>query len=122
VCGEEVLLCARCQVADTLAARLRGLLGRRALGAGEGLLLAPAASVHTFFMRFAVDVVFLDGDGHVVGVEERVGPGRVVARRGARAILELPAGTWLRAGARVGDRVRYCRAPRQLSEKGAGDG
>ena len=53
-------LCEECVVADNPFTRLRGLLGRRGLGAGEGLLLRPSPSIHTWFMRFAIDVVFLD--------------------------------------------------------------
>jgi uncharacterized membrane protein (UPF0127 family) len=80
-------------VADTPLARMKGLLGRRSLEPGEGLLLQPAGSVHTAFMRFAIDVVFLDRDLRVLRVAPSVAPWRLVAQRGAKAVLELPAGT-----------------------------
>ena len=64
--GEVVV--ERCLVADRPWPRMRGLLGRASLPAGEGLLLRPAGSVHTFFMRFPIDVVFLDRELEVVGV------------------------------------------------------
>jgi uncharacterized membrane protein (UPF0127 family) len=88
---------------------MRGLLGRRALPSGEGLLLRPAGSVHTAFMRFPIDVVFLDTDGAVVGIAPELRPWRAAGRRGARAVLELPAGECERRGLRTGDRVEVVR-------------
>ena len=89
-------------VADTPLARMKGLLGRRSLDAGEGLLLRPAGSVHTAFMRFAIDVVFLDRDLRVLRIAPSVAPWRVVAQRGAKAVLELPAGGAERNGLEPG--------------------
>jgi uncharacterized membrane protein (UPF0127 family) len=91
VAGGRVV-CPELSVADTAPSRMKGLLGRRSLDAGEGLLLRPAGSVHTAFMRFPIDVVFLDGDLEVLEVRDSVPPWRAVARRGAKAVLELPAG------------------------------
>jgi uncharacterized membrane protein (UPF0127 family) len=71
---------------------MRGLLGRDRLEPGEGLLLRPASSIHTFFMRFPIDAVWLDRDLRVVGVTHGVEPWRTAAQRGAKAVLELPAG------------------------------
>jgi uncharacterized membrane protein (UPF0127 family) len=90
-------------VADRPFGRMKGLLGRRALASGEGLLLKPASSVHTFFMRFAIDVVFLDRELRVVAVAPELRPWRVAGRRGARAALELRAGECERRGVRPGD-------------------
>jgi uncharacterized membrane protein (UPF0127 family) len=90
-------------VADSYWARLRGLLGRSGLEPGEGLLLWPANSVHTAFMRFPIDVVFLDRDLTVLDVVEGLPPWRVTARRGARAVLELGAGEAARQGIAPGD-------------------
>ena len=103
--ADEAVVCERCLVADRPFARMRGLLGRRTLPVGEGVLLRPASSVHTFFMRFPIDVVFLDGDGRVVRVAERVPPWRMVAARASRAVLELPAGEAGRRVIRAGDRL-----------------
>jgi hypothetical protein len=89
--GDRVVV-ERCLVADGMLTRMRGLLGRSELPRGEGILLRPAGSIHTFFMRFPIDVVFLDNSDTVVGVERRVKPWRAAARRGAKAVLELPAG------------------------------
>lgn len=84
---------------------MRGLLGRSGLESGEGLLLQPASSVHTFFMRFAIDVVFLSRDGEVLKVADRVPPWRTAAARGAKTVIELAAGEAGRCGIRVGDRL-----------------
>jgi len=99
------LISERCFVADTPFARMRGLLGRRSLSSGEGLLLRPASSVHTFFMRFPIDVVFVDRAGEVVKIADRVRPWRTAGARGAKAVIELPAGEAERRRVREGDRV-----------------
>lgn len=85
---------------------MRGLLGRASLGAGEGLLLQPAPSVHTAFMRFPIDVVFLDRNLQVVRLVENLVPWRMAAARHARSTLELAAGEAAARGVRVGDRLR----------------
>jgi hypothetical protein len=117
VSGREDVVCARCELADGFWKRFKGLLGRSALAPDEGLLLRPAAAVHTFFLRFPIDVVFIDRGGCVVDVEERVARGRLLARARARAVLELPAGAWRRVDGRVGDRLRYCPPPRHASRR-----
>jgi uncharacterized protein len=85
--------------------RMRGLLGRSELPPGEGILLQPAGSVHTFFMRFPIDVVFLDRELTVVGVEPAMKAWRSAGRRGARQVVELAAGECERRGVAVGDRL-----------------
>jgi uncharacterized protein len=82
---------------------MRGLLGRDRLERGEGLLLRPASSIHTFFMRFAIDAVWLDRDLRVVGVTHDVSPWRTAAQSGAKAVLELPAGEATALGLEVGE-------------------
>jgi uncharacterized membrane protein (UPF0127 family) len=104
-------VCERCVIADRPLARMRGLLGRSDLAAGDGLLLAPAGAIHTHFMRFPIDVVFLDGDSRVVEVRGPIGPWRMARRRGAKAVLELRAGEAARRGIQVGDRLRVGAAP-----------
>jgi uncharacterized protein len=90
--ADEQVVCERCLVANTPWARMRGLLGRDELPRGEGILLRPAGSIHTFFMRFPIDVVFIDRENRVVDVERELGPWRTAKRRGAKAVIELPAG------------------------------
>jgi uncharacterized membrane protein (UPF0127 family) len=72
--------------------RLRGLAWRDRSEAGPGLLIPRCSSVHTFGMRFDLDVYFLDRDGRVLSVRRRVPPRRVLWHRGACAVLEIPAG------------------------------
>jgi len=91
-CEDGRVVVPRCRIADGFFSRLRGLLGRRGLEPGEGLLLSPSSSVHTLFMRFPIDVVFLDRGLRVVGVSAEVRPWRLTGRRGARHVLELAAG------------------------------
>jgi len=101
--AEGVIVCERCEVAESALARMRGLLGRTGLELGTGMLINPAPSVMTFFMRFPIDVVFLDRNLQVVGVRHRLGPWRVAWARHAVAALELPAGAAAGAGLEEGD-------------------
>jgi uncharacterized membrane protein (UPF0127 family) len=84
---------------------MRGLMGRRGLPAGEGLLLSPAPAIHTAFMRFPIDALFLGRDLQVLEVVERLRPWRAASKRGARSVLELPAGESARRGVKIGDRL-----------------
>jgi uncharacterized protein len=86
-------------VARSLRMRLLGLALRRRPPPDQGLLIPRCRSVHTFGMRFALDLVWLDGDGRVLVVEPAVGPRRVRTRRGARAVIEVPAGEGARVAA-----------------------
>jgi uncharacterized membrane protein (UPF0127 family)/CheY-like chemotaxis protein len=86
---------------------MRGLLGRRYLRAGEGMVLRPGWSIHTAFMRFPIDAVFLDADQVVIKIEPEVGAWRTVSSRGAREVVELAAGECRRRGLEVGDRVAW---------------
>ncbi len=97
--------------------RLIGLLGRAALAPNHALWIRPCNSVHTFGMRFAIDVVFLDADRTVVRVEHNVVPWRV-ARARAASVLELAAGVARRVGVDVGDRlhIRATEAPPNFGE------
>src|ERR1700730_8171646 len=84
---------------------MRGLLGRRSLTRGEGLLLRPAPSIHTALMLFPIDVVFLVGTLQVLKMVERVPAWCVVSAHRARAALELTAGECARRGLAVGDQL-----------------
>jgi uncharacterized protein len=84
---------------------MRGLLGRRSLELDEGLLLRPAGSVHTAFMRFPIDVVFVDEEGRVLRVADRVKPWRAAGAKGAKAVVELPAGAAAAARIAPGQRL-----------------
>jgi uncharacterized membrane protein (UPF0127 family) len=99
-------VCSQCLVADTPFARMKGLLGRKELGAGQGLLLRRTWSIHTLFMRFPIDAVFLDRDMRVLSMRTNLKPWRAAAHRGAKAVLELAAGECDRHGTGVGDVLR----------------
>jgi uncharacterized membrane protein (UPF0127 family) len=102
------LLARRVERADNPWSRTRGLLGRPGLEPGHGLWLAPCRQVHTFFMRFAIDVVFLDRIGTVLRLCRRMAPWRVSPWvGGAVSALELASGE---AGPLVlGDRLEFVR-------------
>jgi uncharacterized membrane protein (UPF0127 family) len=104
------VVCERCLVANRPLTRLRGLLGRRALPPGEGILLRPAPSIHTWFMRFPIDAVFLSPELEVLAVRPELPAWRVAASRGARAVLELAAGEAARRGLEEGTRLRVVAA------------
>jgi hypothetical protein len=101
----DAVVCARAEVADTVLKRLRGLLGRAGLSAGEGMLFRGESSIHSAFMRFRFDVVFLDRELRVVGLAEDIPPWRVRAAKGARNILELGAGEISRTALAIGDQL-----------------
>jgi hypothetical protein len=83
-----------------------GLLGRRSLAGDEGLLLTPCTSIHTFFMRFPIDILYLDREQVVVKAVRALRPFRFSAcLRGSRSTLELPAGAIEASGTQVGDRL-----------------
>jgi hypothetical protein len=97
------VVCEKCVIATSMWARMKGLLGRRDLPADEGVLLRPAGSIHTAFMRFPIDVVFLDRDLRVLRVADSIPPWRAAMARRSRAVLELRAGEATRRGVSVGD-------------------
>ena len=87
VCGVDA------EVAETFAQRARGLIGRRGLAPGRGLLITRCNCIHTFFMRFPIDATFLDADDRVVRVVRNIPPGRLWVWGGwrARKVLETAA-------------------------------
>jgi uncharacterized membrane protein (UPF0127 family) len=99
------VVCHRAVIADRPVTRMRGLLGKSGLPAGEGLLLTPAPSIHTAFMRFAIDAVLLDSELRVLKLAAQLGPWRTAGARRARAVLELGAGEIDRLGIAVADRL-----------------
>ena len=103
--ADGATVCERCTIAGTVGARTRGLLRRRGLPGGEGLLLRPASSIHTLFMRFPIDVVFLDRELVVRKVVPEVRPWRLAFGLRSHAVLELPAGECERRGIARGDRL-----------------
>ena len=100
------VVCERCLMATNPLLRFRGLLGKKELPPGEGILLRPCASVHTMFMRFAIDVVFCDRDLRVLSVAPEVPKWRMRSQRGAKVAIELPAGEAARHGVVAGVQLR----------------
>jgi uncharacterized protein len=98
-----MVLAQAADIANSAAARSRGLLGRSALAVGEGLWILPCDSIHTHGMRFPIDVVFLGRENQVLDFLGVVLPGGNVNRAGAHSVLELPAGTIDETGTQVGD-------------------
>lgn len=80
--------------ATSLPARMKGLLGKKSLDTGKGLLIRPCKGIHTFFMNFSIDAVFLDKENCIVEIFRDLPPNRLTpVYRKAVAVLELPAGT-----------------------------
>jgi uncharacterized membrane protein (UPF0127 family) len=92
--------------------RRRGLLGRDHFDAGSALIIAPCSSIHTFFMQFAIDVVFVARDGRVLKACPAIPRRRIALRPGAFAAIEMPAGTLEQTDAKPGDVLRV--AARQM--------
>lgn len=87
IAGEVIL-------ADSFFARARGLMGRKSFEGFDGMMIYPCNSIHTFFMHFPIDVIFLNGNYEVVKVLESLKPWRITAPYwGATQVLELAAGT-----------------------------
>ena len=103
----QVVLADCVEVADHGAARRRGLLGRDALPAGEGLWIVPCESVHTFFMKFPIDLVYLDRNKKVKKVRSSVPPWRLSACLSAHSIIELASGTIEITQTRQGDVLEF---------------
>jgi uncharacterized membrane protein (UPF0127 family) len=103
---KNTLLAEHVERATKFADRLRGLLGRNSLASNSTLWIDRCPSIHTFFMRFAIDVVFVDREHNVRACYENVGPWRWLAPvRGARSVYEFSVGTIARGKIEVGDQL-----------------
>ncbi len=98
------------EVADSGPKRNKGLLGRDGLAPGEGLWIVPCESVHTFFMRFPIDLVYLDRKNRIKKVRDSVGPWRLSACLSAHSVIELPAGTIRNTQTQAGDVLEFSSA------------
>jgi uncharacterized membrane protein (UPF0127 family) len=94
-------------VADNSASRRTGLLKHQRLDSGEGLWIVPCEAVHSFFMKFAIDVIFLDRGKRVRKVTRNLAPWRMSGCLSAHSVLELPAGTAAATGTVPGDQLRF---------------
>jgi uncharacterized membrane protein (UPF0127 family) len=103
--GAEVPFATSVEIAFDSATRKKGLLGRDALPSGTALIIAPCSAVHTFAMRFPIDVIFAGRDGRIMKIRHAMPASRVSAAFRAFAAVELAAGAAREAGLRVGDRL-----------------
>lgn len=101
VIGDHVAL------ADTFWKRLKGLLGTSCLPIGHGLLIKPCSSVHTFGMRYPIDVLFVDKNHKIVKIVDEMGAGKGSMASGGSYVVELPAGTARQAACTVGDILEW---------------
>src|ERR1700691_5634943 len=97
------VLATRLEVADSGPKRNKGLLGRKGLADGEGLWITPCESVHTFFMQFPIDLVYLDRKNRVRKLCNSVPAWRISVCLSAHSILELPCGTIRNTMTQAGD-------------------
>lgn len=106
--NRNTLLAAHAARADSFVSRFKGLMGVEKLPAGEGLHITPCNSVHTFFMKIPIDVVFLDAAQQVVDVAHALAPWRMSrVYFDAKSVLELPAGTAEATGTKAGDTLEF---------------
>jgi len=103
--SRDTLVADRADIADTSAKRRTGLLKHTGLAPGEGLWIVPCESVHTFFMKFAIDLVYLDRAHKVKKVRHAVVPWRMSACLSAHSIIELPAGAARQSLTQAGDEL-----------------
>ena len=99
------VVCEQAVIADRARRRMRGLLGKRSLPPGEGMLLQPSPSIHTAFLRFPIDVVFLDRNLRVIKLVEHLPPWHTASAMEGRSTLELASGEIARRQVEVGDQL-----------------
>jgi len=98
------------EIAVTRRARRQGLLGRNSLASSSALILAPCVAIHTMFMRFDIDAVFVNEDGRAVKLVQHLMPWRVAVEPFGHAVVELPAGSLRDGRVDVGDRLYLLEA------------
>jgi len=104
----NVALADHAEFARSPWSRFRGLMAQKAIEPGYGLVIEPCNSIHMFFMRFAIDAVFLDKEGRVVYIADSIKPWRIsrIVRK-AKRVIEMPSGTCQRTGTKPGDLVAF---------------
>jgi uncharacterized protein len=105
----ESSLASNAERATSFLARGRGLMMRQEFPDGSGMVIDPCSSIHMFFMRFPIDVLYLDRDDKVVRVQEGIKPWRVgpLRTKGAKYVIELPAGTVAKSRTSAGDQIVF---------------
>jgi len=114
----NAVLADRALVADTFWKRLVGLLNRDSLEKGEALILKPSSSIHTLFMRFSIDVLFLDKNNKIIGLLSVFKPFRFSpVYFGVSSAIEFPAGTFQLTQTKLGDSIKIESINVQLPNK-----
>jgi uncharacterized membrane protein (UPF0127 family) len=108
---KKTTLASRCHFANSVWKRMVGLLNRRSLGEGEGLLIDRCYGIHTFGMRFPIDVLFLDKDLRVMRAVKALPAWRTCAVKRAVYVLELPVGAVENSRTEEGDQIQIRSAP-----------
>lgn len=103
----SAVLADRADIADTSAKRRKGLLKHKGLEPGEGLWIVPCEGVHTFAMKFPIDVVFLSKQKKILKIRPDMGKARIALSLRAHSVLELPAGTLAATGTVKGDQLEF---------------
>jgi uncharacterized membrane protein (UPF0127 family) len=103
----DVKVATKANIANNPWLRLKGLLGTKTLSLGQGLLIEPCQSIHTFFMAYPIDVLFLDRHRRVIHLYKSLPPNRIsrIVRR-AYSVIELPSGTIEQTGTEIGDLLK----------------
>jgi uncharacterized membrane protein (UPF0127 family) len=109
--ARQSVLATHMELADSGPKRSKGLLGRSSLAPGEGLWIVPCESVHTFWMKFPIDLVYIDRKHRIRKLRTAVPPWRISACLSAHSVLELPAGTILATKTQRGDTLEFSPAP-----------
>ena len=103
-------LAVNCQTADSFLSRFKGLMGRETITEGSGLIITPCNSIHMFFMKFALDIVFLDKNNRVVHIAENIKPWRLSKIvRSATTAIELPINSVKASRTEIGDTLEFLK-------------
>lgn len=103
---KNTILADSANIADTPFRRLKGLLGKKSLEQGKGLVIKPCNSIHTFFMKFSIDILFLGKEGQVIALAHSLPPSRLFGAflKGV-LVIELPAGTIKQTNTSINDKI-----------------
>lgn len=101
--GKKYIIADSVIIADRFLLRLKGLLGRKEIVEGEGIILYPCSSIHCYGMKFSIDAFFLDKNRRIIYIYENMKPNTYKAIKGSKYVVELKAGIALQYGIKVGD-------------------
>lgn len=105
---QNTVLATKARLAEKAIKRIKGLLGEKGLSQEEGLIIYPCKQIHSFFMKFSFDALFLDPDFNILHIEKAIPPFRISPMiKGSYIVVELPAGTAEKTGTEVGDKIVF---------------